>query len=955
MKIQILSIEGFGKISNMELNLGAGLNVIYGKNEAGKTTLQTFIYGMLYGFLKPGLMRTTIEYVHEKYRPWQGDQKYGGELVYTLSSKQRYRVKRDFESKTVTVFDEVTGKDVTKDFPFYRKIEPLFAQKHLGIEKKIFRDCVYIKQQNIDTIENPMDLTERLLSIATTGTEELSVKAASDKLDKALETRIGFGKAFVLKDKPLGKCIARIKQLENERADVRTMHDQLTRSIDELDALTQQKSDLLKEQRQFQYFLACVESKEIETLLETIRNYNVNIDQIEQELAILQPYHDFPVDSRDELLISQTQLSENKQRKEKLGVELRNNEKDQLELQGKLQALSGCKQIGERLEEIRSLELQYKLLIEEEIKDISALADIQEDFKVQSNRLNDDELRFNSMNNDQFTQILQDESTLQRNQDNLDLRQREITREFERLDNLNHRRQSQKKQAKLLIFSGVAAWIAAAVLLTLSVVLSVVIFSVGLLMGFFSIQKRKRVKTLESQFDELSADTKNEKVEFERKQKELNDSKKVMAELFEQVGVSSSDELKTEFAKLQKQRQKVNQLKERVEASKDKLLRTQEDLHNTETQLHNLMSLALDSEEGSIDNLVALFWGNYNRYESLLIKYNDAKGKGESLKSEYDDVSSKADEIHAEIERILVEASVETPEEYNNGWEKHQQCQEGRAEVTNLINARKNLLGEQDLDTWQQQLKQRQTQIQNLLNDHPDLKDIDFDLSAKATYQQQSDQCSEALRKIENQIHAANGGIESEMAISRPLFEIEAELQEAKSERENLEKQKEALMLAKEQLESISDEFIKTRFVPELQKVVEPMLETVVGQYGKIGIDEALNLRVKIRGLNEYRNVRDLSQGTLDQIYFLLKAGVAQMFSKNGEPLPLLLDDPFVTCDDERLHRIWDILGNLASQTQILLFTCHHSQMLDVKKLFSSDVNTVASDVGDFTLLSIDA
>ena len=208
---------------------------------------------------------------------------------------------------------------------------------------------------------------------------------------------------------------------------------------------------------------------------------------------------------------------------------------------------------------------------------------------------------------------------------------------------------------------------------------------------------------------------------------------------------------------------------------------------------------------------------------------------------------------------------------------------------------------------------------------------------------------------MENQVHAVNGRIESEMAISRPLFEIEAELKETKSERKYLENQKEALMLAKEQLESISDEFIKTCFVPELQKAVEPMVQTVVGQYGEIGIDEALNLRVKIRGLNEYRNVRDLSQGTLDQIYFLLKAGVAQMFSKNGEPLPLLLDDPFVACDDERLERIWDILGNLASQTQILLFTCHRSQMREIEKRFSCDANTVASDVGDFTLLSIDA
>ena len=269
--------------------------------------------------------------------------------------------------------------------------------------------------------------------------------------------------------------------------------------------------------------------------------------------------------------------------------------------------------------------------------------------------------------------------------------------------------------------------------------MSVVIFSVGLLSGFFSIQKRKQVKTLESQIGKLSADIENIKVEFERDQQELADAKKVMEDLFEQVAVSSSDELKAEYAKLQEQRQEVNQLKERVEESKDKLRRTQGDLQITERQLHELISPALDSKEGSIGEQLALVWGNYSRYVFLLNQYNDAKRKGESLKSEHDDVSSTTDEFHAEIERILEEASVETLEEYNGGWEKHDQYQKEYAEVKNLINARNNLLGEQDLDAWQQQLKQHQTQIQNLIDDHPDLIDTEFDLSAKATYQQESD------------------------------------------------------------------------------------------------------------------------------------------------------------------------------------------------------------------------
>ncbi len=102
MKIQNLLIEGFGKISKMKLNLGADLNVIY---------------GMLYGFLQPRYQRRKYEVAYEKYRPWQSDQKYSGELVYTLTSGQRYRVKRDFNLDTVVVNDENTWQDLTNDFP----------------------------------------------------------------------------------------------------------------------------------------------------------------------------------------------------------------------------------------------------------------------------------------------------------------------------------------------------------------------------------------------------------------------------------------------------------------------------------------------------------------------------------------------------------------------------------------------------------------------------------------------------------------------------------------------------------------------------------------------------------------------------------------------------------------------------------------------------------------------
>ena len=52
MKINNLKINGFGKIENKEINLSENINLIYGKNEAGKTTLLKFIAGMFYGVSK---------------------------------------------------------------------------------------------------------------------------------------------------------------------------------------------------------------------------------------------------------------------------------------------------------------------------------------------------------------------------------------------------------------------------------------------------------------------------------------------------------------------------------------------------------------------------------------------------------------------------------------------------------------------------------------------------------------------------------------------------------------------------------------------------------------------------------------------------------------------------------------------------------------------------------------
>lgn len=69
MKILNLKINGFGKLSDREIELANGINLIYGENESGKSTLLKFIMGMFYGLSKNKNGKFMPDF--ERYTPWK--------------------------------------------------------------------------------------------------------------------------------------------------------------------------------------------------------------------------------------------------------------------------------------------------------------------------------------------------------------------------------------------------------------------------------------------------------------------------------------------------------------------------------------------------------------------------------------------------------------------------------------------------------------------------------------------------------------------------------------------------------------------------------------------------------------------------------------------------------------------------------------------------------------------
>ena len=73
MNIKQIHIYGFGKLTDFRLSLSSSLQVLYGENEAGKSTLMAFIHAILFGF-------PTKQQSELRYEPKRGS-KYGGNLL----------------------------------------------------------------------------------------------------------------------------------------------------------------------------------------------------------------------------------------------------------------------------------------------------------------------------------------------------------------------------------------------------------------------------------------------------------------------------------------------------------------------------------------------------------------------------------------------------------------------------------------------------------------------------------------------------------------------------------------------------------------------------------------------------------------------------------------------------------------------------------------------------------
>lgn len=214
MNIDLLKINGFGKIKNKEINLEKNINLIYGKNESGKSTLLKFIDGMLYGISKNKNGKDISDY--DKYKPWNTEE-FSGKINYTLDDGNKYEVFREFSKKNPKIYNS-NLEEISKQYNIDKNKGNQFFYDQTKIDETLFLSTNIVEQNESVLDSNSQNLlTQKIANILSSGEDNVSYKKVMEKLAKKLIEEVGTERTV---GRPINEVTEKIKEIKLKKEEL---------------------------------------------------------------------------------------------------------------------------------------------------------------------------------------------------------------------------------------------------------------------------------------------------------------------------------------------------------------------------------------------------------------------------------------------------------------------------------------------------------------------------------------------------------------------------------------------------------------------------------------------------------------------------------------------------------------------------------------------------------------
>ena len=240
MKILNIKINSFGKLQNKEIELKDNINIIYGKNESGKSTMLKFMIGMFYGLSKNKNGKFTSDY--ERYLPWNKDE-FSGKITYELDNKEEFQIFREFKKKNPKIYNS-NLEDISKQFDIDKNNGNQFFYEQTKVDEELFLSTIVSEQEQVKLNEKTQNtLVQKMANLVGTGDDNISFNKIIAKLNKKQLEEVGTLRS---QDRPINIVTEKLEEIEKEQKCLQ----EYTNKKYQIEETKQQYKKEIKEQEQ---------------------------------------------------------------------------------------------------------------------------------------------------------------------------------------------------------------------------------------------------------------------------------------------------------------------------------------------------------------------------------------------------------------------------------------------------------------------------------------------------------------------------------------------------------------------------------------------------------------------------------------------------------------------------------------------------------------------------------
>lgn len=900
MIIKKAIINNFGKIKDKEIDLKDGLNIIYGENEKGKSTIENFIKAWLFGFSN---VRGNKNNLRKKYMPFTGE-KMRGELIVSFEGRE-YIIKRSFgntkKDDESIILDSLTGeeiKEINKDAP---------GEYFLEINGNTFSKTLFIPQLGVQVSKDKDEqIIEKIIELFGCGEGEVSVDKAIDKLKenrKSITTTRKSGRLDILKNR-YNYVIEERYESYNIAEENLENEEMLQKEKEKKEVLKEdiKKLDLYKKHNKKMQLQK--EYKEINTYLK--RSENLKREEEELNRDLVKENGSITISFIDELASDNNRylaLLDTKCEKE-LDLRSLKEEYEKNVLEDKSFEVFDSMDDGIK-EKLIKLNLEQETLKDKILKGDSLKKSIE-----------DEEIRLS-----QKKKFLGDIIKLKDNKDEikdlfnlyeerLNMLKGAITKapNSEKIKNNKEKVRKEKNISGGIIIVSILIAILNFSILGGGALFYIISF-IGLVLGTaLFIKSNKELNNLNSkgklldEVDYLNKDIKNIEDKLNGYMDTINcNSYENLLRAINSLNNYLALEEKT-FIVLEERRKNLNDFD--VVALREKYLQ------NSKVITSIIKVSGANSIEEVYEKLDA-----YKKVKDNTINLEiQIKTKSEELDRINYELQSKEKNIKEKLIYMNIEGInlVNLDVYLKDVREKLNKKSDLENALKGVEETYKVLLKDRDIDSIKEELKD----ILNIDGEYSYKNEEDIELEIRSK--------SNELIETEKRIKDLENEIKSSFLGRRDISRIEEDLNNITEEISSLEIRLKAIDLAIETL-LVSGREIKNNFGPTLnKKICENFKKLTSDKYKEVKLNDDYGMLV--RDSKDMFNSDFLSCGANDQLYLALRIAFIELIFKNAK-VPVILDDTFIQYDDIRRKNAMHHIMQKGFE-QIILFTC---QKIDLK------------------------